>query len=206
MKTCSKCKCTKSLNNFSVTKRDGDVIISRNSWCNKCRTEYNRQRNGHSEAKRYDDKPELNIKQCRSCMELKDFSLFSPVSRGKYGLSSKCKPCAASYAKQDHVRENNVKACAKYREVRKYRWRANHRITQAKRRGLIAETSDGSVTDDFLKSVYETEICYWCKKVIPEENRTLEHIEELVSGGKHIASNITMACGSCNSKRLNRKD
>lgn len=204
-KTCSKCNLELSVEKFAVTKREGDRIIYRNSWCNKCRAAQNRERNGHNPAKQYTDDPDSGLKQCRMCMELKSFSLFSEQSRGKYGISSRCKPCTNDYARTDVARSNNVKATAKYRDVRKYRWRANHRITQAKRRGLIKVTSDGSVTDDFLKSVYESELCYWCKEFIPEEDRTLEHIKELCSGGEHVASNITMACNSCNCKRLNKE-
>lgn len=48
--------------------------------------------------------------------------------------------------------------------------------------------------------------CCWCKQEIPASLRTIEHIIELSNGGMHSVHNITMACKSCNSSRVNRNN
>ena len=71
----------------------------------------------------------------------------------------------------------------------------------AKRRGLIVNQSDGTVTDEFLKELYETETCHYCGEYVSENLRTADHMTPLSKGGAHSASNLTMACFSCNSSK-----
>lgn len=80
-----------------------------------------------------------------------------------------------------------------------------HRIHQFNRKSLIKATDDGTVTDEFLEKLFKKERCCWCDRVMSEDEKTIEHIVELSNGGKHSASNIDLACLSCNSARKNKR-
>lgn len=203
MKRCSKCKENKDIKAFSVTKRSQDGSIKyRNSWCNSCRTEGNRIREGHT--KRNTGYVGKNEKECLHCRKTKSLEQFHPSLRNKRGLgkSSYCKECQKE---RYYDKEKAKHYTYEYRSRHRERYLSNHRLHQFKRRGLIDVNNDGTVNDDFLKNVYAKEICYWCECFVEPSDRTLEHIEELVSGGEHSTKNITMACRSCNSSRKNRR-
>lgn len=198
IKTCSNCSLVLDINKFSPTKRGiDDSVLSRNSWCNGCRAKGNRERLNQPERK----VPLISStgKQCLKCNNIKDFRDFSPAERGKLGLSSYCKDCAVRATKEDARR-----CTKKYRESNRTKYLADHRINQFNRKNKIKALDDGTVTKEFLSFVYDQTICCWCKEVVEEDNRTLEHIVELNNGGVHSATNINMACFSCNSARLNK--
>jgi hypothetical protein len=141
------------------------------------------------------------LKECRHCKVEKELTEFSPAKRGTHGVAAYCRPCFADkYRNKDRARE----ATARYRARHPERWKAAHRIHQFNRRSNIKATDDGTVTDKFLKELYSRMNCYWCGLFVDEEDRTLEHVVELNEGGAHSASNIEMACMSCNSARLGR--
>lgn len=198
-KTCGKCKTEKTIDKFSCTKRNEDSSCkSYNSWCNKCRTQQNRERLGLKQ--RIVPKVFEDAKECCGCGFIRRFVHYSPSKRGRLGLSAYCKKCSHKPTKEvarEYTRQ--------YRERYKARWRAKHRLNMLKRISNIKAQSDGTVTDDFLNFVYSQEICCWCNKYIEESKRTLEHIIQLTLGGLHSIKNITMCCNSCNSKKLNRK-
>lgn len=200
MKTCSKCNQKVPLKLFSCTKKNEDGTCRYyNSWCNSCRTLNNRKRLNSTE--RPKSIVSESMKECLRCKILKPFIEFSPSERGKIGLSSYCKNCATRSSK-----ESSRKNTKKYREVNRARYLAQHRINMFNRRNKIKAQTDNTVTDDFLKFLYQQEYCCWCNEYVEESLRTLEHVVELSNGGLHSVSNITMACFSCNSKRLNKNN
>jgi len=144
---------------------------------------------------------DLEIKQCGKCRKIFSFNNFYKNSKNPNGLISYCKSC---HKENYYNLEKQSKRTKKFKNLNKERVRARQRIYQFERRTRIKVSSDGSVTDDFIKSIYALEYCYWCKKFTPREKRTLEHIIELISGGKHSSENITMSCKSCNSARFNK--
>lgn len=202
MKVCSKCGIEQDLEKFSVTKRNEDGSVKyRNSWCISCRVANNRERLGQSKLEKSVVDFENETKQCANCKLILPFNNYYSAERGSASLAAYCKGCA----KDKYYDKDKAKVYTQsYRDRNRNRWRALHRINQFNRRSLIKATEDGSITDEFINSVYAKEVCYWCEKFIDEEDRTLEHIIELSSGGHHSASNITMACLSCNSSRLNK--
>jgi hypothetical protein len=201
-KRCSKCSESLPIDKFSPTKRNKDGSIKyRASWCNPCRTSGNRK---GKEPKRYAKVNEIDSKkECNHCRKILDFSCFSKSTRGSVGLAAYCKQCQSIRYKNSEKSRDYTRA---YRKRHPERWKAMHRVHQFNRRSLIKATDDGTVTDEFLKQIYSTETCFWCKKFVPKELRTLEHIVELSNGGEHSARNITMACLSCNSSRLNKEN
>lgn len=198
-KTCTKCRLEIPIENFSVTKRNEDGTVKRrNSWCNGCRTNQNRERLGLTKRNKTVVDDVNQTKSCANCLNVLQFSSFYKSKKGSGGLSAYCKEC--EYPRFKNL-EKQKEAVRRYRLNNLYRWRAMHRVHQFNRRQNIKATDDGTVTDEFLISLYETENCFWCKNYISEDKRTLEHIKELSQGGTHSAENITMACVSCNSSR-----
>lgn len=199
-KICSKCSLELDIKNFSCIKRNEDGTCKYyNSWCNNCRSSQNSKRLGLKKK----PKPLVteNEKQCLKCMMLLNFSNFSPSKRGKLGLSSYCKKCSPRSSS-----EKSRKYSSKYRQTNREKYLALHRLNMFKRRNNIRAKSDNTVTDEFLRFVYSQITCCWCNIEVPQEDRTLEHIIELSNGGIHSIHNITMACRSCNSARLNRNN
>lgn len=198
IKQCSKCKTELPLDSFSCTVRlENGECKYYNSWCNACRTKQNRERLGLKEK----PKPKIvgDSKTCLTCGILKHKNEFYFSTRGRLKRSSYCKSCTERPAP-----EKARAYTQKYRDNNRLRWRALHRLNMLKRRLQIENVSDGTVTDEFLQFVYSQELCCWCKEFVEFSDRTLEHIIELSHGGVHGISNITMACVSCNSSRLNK--
>ena len=205
LKLCSKCLVEKAIDNFSPTVRNIDGSVKyRNSWCHQCKIDTRICKQGgriRPIPKVYEDS-----KECLECREIKSLDEFSPASRGRMGRAAYCKPCSSKrIIKSERYQSGaNVENTRKYRRENPEKCRAAARISQFNRRSVIKATCDGTVTEEFLKSVYAKEICYWCKKFVNRNKRTLEHIKELSQGGVHSACNITMSCSSCNSARKGR--
>ena len=196
MKVCTICRQEKNLDRFSPTKKNEDGSVKyRHSQCTECRT--------NSTRKTPKFKQDEHSKECRNCRLDKPHEEFSPSTRGKLGLAAYCKLCTNARFKSDPTTARE--ATAQYRLRHPERWRAAHRLHQYKRRAKIEATSDGTVTDEFLKELYSRVECFWCHKFTEEVDRTLEHVVELNDGGSHSIHNIEMACRSCNSARLGRK-
>lgn len=43
--------------------------------------------------------------------------------------------------------------------------------------------------------------CYYCRKKVPPQELTMDHIVPLVRGGKSTKGNIVAACKECNNKK-----
>jgi hypothetical protein len=194
MKSCSKCKQLKSLDNFG---KAGKYVAS---WCNKCRSRLEKDRrisDGIKEKKLSRINGETKL--CLECGEFKYFCLFAKAKRGLGGLAAYCKEC---FIKRYPADKNKSKISVyKYRENNRERYLAQHRIHQFNRKSQIEVTNDGTVTDDFLVDLYATKICYICDSEITLKNRTADHVIPLSKGGKHSASNLKMACRKCNSSK-----
>ena len=107
------------------------------------------------------------------------FDEFPPAKRGSANLAAYCKVC---YNDKYYDKEKAKVYTQAYRDRNRNRWRALHRINQFNRRSLIKATEDGTVTNEFVDSIYQEEFCYWCKEFTDGDDRTLEHIIELSSG------------------------
>ena len=188
---CSRCSIDKPLSEWSYsTNKEGKITFA--SYCKPCRVNYNREKyyQGRT-AKRA--KKTTTHRECMICFKM---FIFSDCT-GSY-----CRPCYKIKFKSDP--ELVRLRTKKYRLAHPERWKAMHRIHQFNRKALIKATDDGTVTDVVLKQLLNTEACYWCQECIPASLRTIEHLKELSQGGTHTATNLTMACVSCNSKRLGK--
>ena len=43
--------------------------------------------------------------------------------------------------------------------------------------------------------------CFYCKKVVPNGQATLDHVEPAVLGGRSHLPNLVIACGPCNARK-----
>ncbi len=46
-------------------------------------------------------------------------------------------------------------------------------------------------------------ICYYCEKIIPARQLTMDHVVPLARGGRSIKSNLVPCCKSCNNRKKN---
>lgn len=177
-------------------------------WCRKCRAENEANRRlDKGMKKRLFAKVTSTKKECMECHKMKLFSQFNKSSRGTCGVGSYCKPCQSKihkdrYYDKEKFRENTKR----YRAENRERHLAQHRVVQFNRKSKISATTDGTVTDDFLKTLYGTKCCYYCEKAVPKKDRTADHKKPLARGGKHTAKNLVMACRSCNSSKRDKTE
>ncbi len=184
--------CTKCHNNTT----------NRGSWCKTCRADAERLRR---RAKGIKEKTFSKIKDghktCAICSEFKPLTDFSPAKRGKGMVSYACKPCVVESRTTNENRKKGAAYTKNYRNIRRNRWRALHRIACWESKHSVIVPKDGTVTDEFLDELYGTSHCYYCENEIPPCKRTADHIVSLSAGGSHSSSNLAMACRSCNSKK-----
>jgi len=205
MKICTKCNKEVELGLFSNTKQKKDGTWYLNSWCNPCRSKQNRERLGSTQRK----VPFVSLteKECLDCNLILPFEMFRVSSRGRYGLAAYCISCQnirsqTIYKDLEKARQSTNK----YRKTHHERWKALHRLHQFNRKSKIKVTSDGSVTDQFIKELLSKTHCCWCNQATSPEKRTIEHVVELSNGGNHSTNNLAMSCLSCNSSRPNRNN
>jgi 5-methylcytosine-specific restriction endonuclease McrA len=208
MKTCSKCKIDKTEDNFT---KIGKYL---NSWCHECRAK-SEQEKRIARGVKPKVKPKVvdsQHKECLRCKRILHVDAFTKNNRGRLGVAAYCKPCAKDYlvelkaSNPKLYKRRHRKYTQKYRDNNRERWRALHRVNQFNRKNKVKVKSDGTVTDDFLKKLYNTKECCWCKKPTPKSKRTAEHVIPLDLGGMHSANNLKMACISCNSSKFNFKN
>lgn len=192
IKRCSRCDKDKPITEWSTSGKTKTGKQRYKPYCKSCCVDYNREKKYGGRTRTTHIKTDTH----RECMECRGMFEYSKCN-GSY--------CKACFAKRFKDPEKAKAYTAAYRARHPERWRAAHRVHQFNRRSLIKATDDGTVTDVFLKKMLDGSECYWCKKDIPASLRTIEHITELNDGGHHSASNLTMACLSCNSKRLGKQ-
>lgn len=184
--------CTKCHNNETVS----------GSWCRSCRSDAERMRRRSKGIKeKIFSEIKDGHKSCAICSEFKPLSDFSPAKRGKGMVSYACKRCVAKSRTAPENRKKSTTYTQNYRNIRRNRWRALHRIACWESKHSVVVPKDGTVTDEFLDKLYETSHCYYCNNEIPAYKRTADHIVSLSAGGSHSSTNLVMACRSCNSKK-----
>lgn len=191
IRACSKCGFERDITMFQHFKGKPS------GQCRICKTESEKKRRERDgiKVKKF-SKVENGRKLCLHCDCMKLLTEFSPSKRGTGGVSSYCKPCFVVKVKPspEKVRERT----AAYRTRHRARHLAAHRVRMYEYRTRKKVTSDGTVGDDFLKRLYATKDCHYCNQPTEEGLRTADHVVPLNKGGSHSASNLVMACWTCN--------
>lgn len=194
-RNCSKCGEPKPVTDFQIRKGKPS------GQCRACKTANMKAlRAARGIAVRKQSVIVEGQKLCMKCDTMKPLAEFSPSKRGLGGVSAWCKLCTKLHARKTDKAVVR-KRTADYRKRHRARYLANHRIAMYKYRTLKSVTSDGTATDEFLNGLYAESECYYCCKPTPEKERTADHVVPLNKGGIHSASNLVMACFSCNSSK-----
>lgn len=96
------------------------------------------------------------------------------------------------------------RACANEAELRRQAdplIQHRTRVQKFERRYRVAVSSDGTVTPVLLANLYAQVVCFYCLRTTSVERRTVDHKTPLIRGGAHSATNLVMACLSCNSRK-----
>lgn len=197
MRSCPRCKI--EYTNEQMLFASG----KRRTYCQSCSRAY---QEATARAKGVKKKNSSEIrdgqKKCTLCLLLKNFDCFSPASRGLASLSSRCKPCMTAVATANLVEKEKRRVRIKtYRADNSEVWRAEHSERMNKRRALIKDQSDGSVTPQLYSAYYKQTHCFYCLHETPRELRTTDHKTPITRGGLHSLSNIVMACRDCNLRK-----
>jgi 5-methylcytosine-specific restriction endonuclease McrA len=68
-----------------------------------------------------------------------------------------------------------------------------------RRKQQAAATSDGTLTHDVLRALFdEADLCPYCAVQMEAGDKTLDHREPLSLGGAHSVSNVLVCCRRCN--------
>lgn len=99
---------------------------------------------------------------------------------------------------------NDKCACGAPRPYRKWRCEKCQSAVKAqkKRRGRNWKNS-WPIVLDFLFDLSGGK-CGYCDAVVPEGQRTADHIVPLSRGGEHRAHNLIACCRSCNSRKADK--
>ena len=192
-KSCTICKQFKPLTEFNRTNKK----IGYQSSCKLCAAvNLQKRRRANGVQQKVVATIIGDTKDCTRCKERKPLENFI-YFKGRY--QALCRLCRAieNAPKKPMQRQ-------KYKEEHYEKWIADKRIATFKRRTKLKVASDGSVTSKFLKELYATEHCFYCKTNTSKEKRTLDHKMPLSRGGRHTAENVVMACAFCNSKKSNK--
>jgi hypothetical protein len=197
---CTKCEFIKNDEQFSKNKT---LKRGFSYYCKECAKASNTKlRRSKGQKEKRNSKIIGDTKLCIECNIFLPFNNFTKNTRGLAGRVSYCIPCSKVRSHNLYYnKEASRIQTQKYRDENREYWRSKHRIHQAERRYKIKVQSDGTVTPAFCRELYSREICYFCNKCIPKDKRTLEHKHSIFKGGLHGASNIEMACLSCNSSK-----
>lgn len=163
---------------------------------------------------------------CSKCNIDKDISCFQKDTRSKSGYQSCCKDCQKEYReshkdeRQEYLEENKDSIAKKQKEYflnnrdKINHWRRNYYSKDGRlkvlaslqeRRAKKITTSDGSVTAEFIESLFDSQhsCCNMCGEQFKDGKNSfhVDHIIPLSKDGKHISNNIQLLCPNCNLKK-----
>lgn len=177
-KTCPQCG--------KVFKAIEDRMHSYKTFCStKCREDNGHKIGSSRRTKRRElDRKNCSERICEFCGNLFDPRIFRPYRT--------VKTCSKSCSQKLSGRKS--------RQIPEHK--ARHAFHQRNRKHKI-RANGGSVSlqewEDMKKKFNYT--CQDCGKREPEIKLTMDHIDRIRDGGKHIISNIQPLCFSCNSRK-----
>lgn len=202
-KECSSCKEILKLENFSKYKSSIDGL---KPYCKACaskkgkvyRNKYRdddlrRKKEWYISSKeksylRTEKEKEVNSKVCSKCNRKLDINNFRERANG--GYYTVCRECENLYNK-------------KYKKTHPETYKANHAITEQRRRKKVKEVISNFNNSDWknCKAYFNNECAYCSKKL---NNLTQDHVIPLSKGGNYTKDNILPVCRSCNSKKCDK--
>ena len=169
------------------------------------------------------------LKRCPKCSHEKHHSEFNSNKSRRDGLQGYCRPCEHEYKRKwekdnpDIVRAIGARkkdyhtnwCMEKYNTDPEYKVRVKARMSayrqspkgkaknadqemrrRARKRGNTAEKFS---REDII--VRDNSICHICKKKVPPEEMSLDHLIPIARGGAHTEWNVAVAHNVCNQRR-----
>ncbi len=182
MKTCSKCKLTKSLGAFGRLRNSPDGL---NWYCKECiNLVYQDRKEKHKKKmKEWREQNPDYFKKYRVVLENKE----REVENHKEWVSSN--------------KEKHDEALKKWIGNNKERHLDIHRKARAKRRALMAEVEYDPTVSLAEATKRFKGVCGICGSEVVREEASIDHIYPLSRGGSHTWDNIQLAHLSCNQRK-----
>lgn len=127
------------------------------------------------------------LKTCGDCKREQIVANFYKVQRNPDGLHRYCKACCKVHRAQERVKKRDKKKGISNRQ--RYRATVEHGHDDA-------ETI-------LLSDVYRRDggRCHICKKYVPSNLASLDHVIPLSRGGRHVIGNVKIAHLKCNKRK-----
>jgi len=229
LKTCTKCKETKSISEFHKSSKD-----DYHTRCKECVSEYSKQHYVLNKAKKAEyerlckqrkwemrgGKPQptriegATQKVCTKCKVLKDLADFNISKRNIDNRRSDCKQCEYAQKRawviknrerlniKRRNRANSIEQKQKIAE-RVKKWKKLHpdkkKAYQVQRRSKIKNLITDLTTSQWDE--IKSFYNYCCAYCGKETKLTIDHVIPIAKGGHHTANNVVPACLSCNSSK-----
>lgn len=125
------------------------------------------------------------MKTCKTCKEHKKNSEFFLVKQSPDGLHANCKSCCKWVLASYRVKRRDKKSKI-----------SNRQYQRAKAAGVQYEWVE-------LYKVYQRDkgICHICKKFVPSNLASPDHVEPISKGGSHTYDNVKLSHIKCNKRK-----
>lgn len=213
MKICSKCKASKSDDEFAKRSSSKDGLDSRCLVCVRENSKISREKNKNKNSQINLNK--LLKKTCPICREEKNISDFGTNPGSKDGLRNECKQCRnfkskdryendLEFREKESLRHSiiyqNNKAIILDRTKKWSKQNPDKKVEQAhRRRARLYGQLDFDLPPNFVNLIKENQNnkCVYCSIDI-KNKYTIDHVIPISRGGKHSIENIVISCPTCN--------
>jgi 5-methylcytosine-specific restriction endonuclease McrA len=196
-KRCSRCKRTKDVSQFGVSRHAPDGL---NYWCRTCKkAAWKREFARKKKLKRFGEQLllDLPLKQCGACTEFKSIDDFGVDSAKRDGRMIYCRKCVKAKMAEAWIRRrdsiqarNRAWAQANKRRMAEL---ANRRVARRKEATFVPFTKE----DLAAKWAYWGGKCWVCGTIAT----ATDHVKPLAKGGAHMLCNLRPICQPCNSSK-----
>lgn len=203
-KTCNACREIKSIESFSVNKRN--KTDGRQPKCKACNSKYYAERADKIKERvsnHYYDNHDEVIARRNELRKRPEAKAKKFVQDANYRIKAKDK--INQYHNQ-WQKQNRDKVCGYHRQ-----WYAEHYqeqrarmlANQHKRRARISSNGNNTLTREDIELLFDTiKECSYCG--LNGVKLTIDHIVPISRGGANSLDNIAMACVHCNSSKGNK--
>jgi 5-methylcytosine-specific restriction endonuclease McrA len=171
MKTCTKCKATKSRSEFHLLKASSDGL---HSWCAECYKAYKREYC-------------IVNKEWVSTLKKKSYLARREILIERQRV----------YREENAEKERASQRIRSRLFLQTLKGKLANRNRYHKRRKLL---ESGDVTATQLKGLFDNaHVCYWCGvELIKAKEKHIDHFFPISKGGGHTLANLRVSCPKCN--------
>lgn len=208
-KNCTKCGTLRPATaEFFRPMKEGRLGL--HPWCRKCTSEYDRtlreriypNRRRQTRERQSGDVVERKCTTCERWFPATP-DHFTPQIGCRLGLRPTCRMCsrARSLEYAEHHSQAAVARAAKWNNANRDRHRQHVTATRNKRRMATGTFTAADIREKLAVQEYR---CYYCTAQLGDDYE-VDHFVPLAKGGTNDATNVVVACPSCN-RRKSAKD